>query len=787
MRRLNWLFITVLVALCATLTAHAQTRCPGGAVNIFPTSDWVSILQANPAGTVYCVQTGTYSGWSVSPEDGDQFYSASLHGAVLNGNNNTLSAFWGKSGVGDNLADTFNVRVDGFRIINYYNANIWQGGTPNIGALDAQTGWIIAYNLIENNTAAVVFARANWGCSYNVEMFGNTIQNNTHVAILGNMVDGEVYQNTIYNNGWGGLTRLTPEGRADDDNTIEWNGQFKITRNRVGGWSGAPVNYVCDNIPTAVTNVYPLPATRSAHVFNNTIEGNRWAGYWNDVEVKDSLVEGNRIVGNSGPGIFHEISYGALFRGNTLVCNGYDYMGGGGWSTGDFFGVSSEGMTFENNYVRVCGLNDSFTVGSTTRTWTNGNGGRGIVIFEEARHTNTTATVRNNIVVVNANAQFASAFYRENGGTATATFTNNDYYVTATGRSIFRYLPAPNDGNGVSTTYGTWQSRGYDTSGGGSIETTSTPPSGTSPVNTPTPGGPTATTAPTNTAVPTQPSSGPYGGTAAVIPGRIEAENFDYGANGVAYFDTGAGNQFTGFIYRNTDVDIKTDPAGGYAIGYGVAGEYLVYTVNVETHGVYTITVSANSADSSGTLPKTIRLQWDGEPLTTVLTVPQQQQWDVYSNIAVNNVTLNTGTHNLRLEIINGFVDVTWIDFTLVSGVTNTPTNTPTLTPTHTPTNTPVASPTPTATQTPTTAPTSVATLTPTSLPVPSATPNLNQQQSQATLDASNLLANDVQATLSALEAQQEALFNEIEEARQALLNAYATVEAAEIIRQNLP
>ena len=44
----------------------------------------------------------------------------------------------------------------------------------------------------------------------------------------------------------------------------------------------------------------------------------------------------------------------------------------------------------------------------------------------------------------------------------------------------------------------------------------------------------------TPTATPTE---GPYGGVAATVPGLIEAEEFDYGGEGVAYTDTSADNE----------------------------------------------------------------------------------------------------------------------------------------------------------------------------------------------------------------------------------------------------
>src|SRR5262249_33467388 len=74
----------------------------------------------------------------------------------------------------------------------------------------------------------------------------------------------------------------------------------------------------------------------------------------------------------------------------------------------------------------------------------------------------------------------------------------------------------------------------------------------------------------------------PFGGVAAAIPGKIEAENFDDGGEGVAYHDTDA-TQFGGAYRTNVGVDIETttDTGGGFAIGRIRAGEWVEYTVNV--------------------------------------------------------------------------------------------------------------------------------------------------------------------------------------------------------------
>jgi hypothetical protein len=63
---------------------------------------------------------------------------------------------------------------------------------------------------------------------------------------------------------------------------------------------------------------------------------------------------------------------------------------------------------------------------------------------------------------------------------------------------------------------------------------------------------------------PVQGGRSPYRGTPFVVPGLIEAEDFDNGGEGVAYHDLTPGNQ--GGAYRtDVDVDIVSPYANGYA------------------------------------------------------------------------------------------------------------------------------------------------------------------------------------------------------------------------------
>ncbi|CAN0416063.1 unnamed protein product, partial [Ascophyllum nodosum] len=87
--------------------------------------------------------------------------------------------------------------------------------------------------------------------------------------------------------------------------------------------------------------------------------------------------------------------------------------------------------------------------------------------------------------------------------------------------------------------------------------------------------------APTPTPAPVV-ASGAYLDYPAVIPGTVEAEEFDYGGQGIAYLDTDAGNN--GEVFRlDEDVDIKPTPTSGFYVGWTAGGEYLRYTVDVQT------------------------------------------------------------------------------------------------------------------------------------------------------------------------------------------------------------
>lgn len=140
-------------------------------------------------------------------------------------------------------------------------------------------------------------------------------------------------------------------------------------------------------------------------------------------------------------------------------------------------------------------------------------------------------------------------------------------------------------------------------------------------------------------------SQAPYGGAAFVLPGRIEAEQFDLGTEGVAYHDVTAGNQ--GGLYRTEeDVDIVAPYDGGYVVNNFESGEWLEYTIHVERSGTYRIEALLSSEFSTSAL----HVEIDGADVTGSVAVPDTGSWWTFQWIEAATVSLSAGEHVLRVH-----------------------------------------------------------------------------------------------------------------------------------------
>jgi len=130
----------------------------------------------------------------------------------------------------------------------------------------------------------------------------------------------------------------------------------------------------------------------------------------------------------------------------------------------------------------------------------------------------------------------------------------------------------------------------------------------------------------------------------APVPGRIEAEHYDEGGEGVGYH-TGRGDW--GLAYPRSDsMDIGDDPlaSNGYAVGWTGPDQWFSYTISVSTPGTYNLTFLASSAPWAGS---SLHATIDGVDVTGPVSVPAGGD---YQTVQSGNFELTAGTHRLVIH-----------------------------------------------------------------------------------------------------------------------------------------
>jgi hypothetical protein len=141
------------------------------------------------------------------------------------------------------------------------------------------------------------------------------------------------------------------------------------------------------------------------------------------------------------------------------------------------------------------------------------------------------------------------------------------------------------------------------------------------------------------------------------IPGTIEAEDYDTGCEGDAYYDSDDINQ--GGKYRqNQGVDIEECAAGGYDVGWTHVGDWMAYTVSVNKTATYDVSFYVASSYDSGKF----HLESDGVDKTGVISVPNTNGFQNWT-IVKKSVKLNAGQHVLKFVVDGDFFNIDKIVF----------------------------------------------------------------------------------------------------------------------------
>lgn len=139
------------------------------------------------------------------------------------------------------------------------------------------------------------------------------------------------------------------------------------------------------------------------------------------------------------------------------------------------------------------------------------------------------------------------------------------------------------------------------------------------------------------------PFNGPHN-----IPGKVEAEDFDNGGEGIAYHDRDLNNECPERYRGSASVEVcqmkkinKNEK--GLNVANTAPGEWLKYTVNINPAGSYDIETRIASERGG-----TFHIEFDGINKTNVVSFPNSGKGN-YVLVKTNNIPLDAGEHIMKV------------------------------------------------------------------------------------------------------------------------------------------
>lgn len=153
----------------------------------------------------------------------------------------------------------------------------------------------------------------------------------------------------------------------------------------------------------------------------------------------------------------------------------------------------------------------------------------------------------------------------------------------------------------------------------------------------------------------------PYTGSLLPIPGKIEAEAYDLGGEGVGFHEANTNGNQGGATLRNDEVDIEVcqDVNGGFNLGYILKGEWVEYSVVISESMFYNFDVRV-AKDGDGGL---MHIEIDGEDVTGAINVPNTGGWQTWETITLNDISLTAGEHIMRVVFDTDYSNLNYVEF----------------------------------------------------------------------------------------------------------------------------
>jgi len=141
-------------------------------------------------------------------------------------------------------------------------------------------------------------------------------------------------------------------------------------------------------------------------------------------------------------------------------------------------------------------------------------------------------------------------------------------------------------------------------------------------------------------------TEGAYGGTAAAVPGTVQAANYDTGGQGAGYSVTAVNGTANSYRPDGVDLEACTDTGCGHDLGWTATGQWFRYTVNAASAGTYT--VSLRLASPHGVTDALHIADSSGASLTGAVNAPATGGWQAWTTVTVS-VTLPAGQQTLTI------------------------------------------------------------------------------------------------------------------------------------------
>ena len=176
----------------------------------------------------------------------------------------------------------------------------------------------------------------------------------------------------------------------------------------------------------------------------------------------------------------------------------------------------------------------------------------------------------------------------------------------------------------------------------------------------------------------------PFGGPAQRIPGRVQAEFYDTGGEGVAYHDSDAVNSGSGTLntgatdqdqFRKDEaadisytkagidktIDGEDEKPGELYLGWTAPGEWVKYSVQVERSGDYVVNAHVSSRYDDAAISLAVDGVASGGPIA-IPTTTHWHKWTIVSRLA--EVRLEQGLHVMTIAFLKrGEMNIDYLEF----------------------------------------------------------------------------------------------------------------------------